>query len=173
MTRIKAARVLLVLVLSLTACAGTRLAAPTAADRGLIFGHISAQRITVMTVYLHQPGHVYAVPLNNPKARVDAQGFFLLANAEPGRYYFAGFSDGVHNYWLADKSPTDGAVELAPGGAALMGSFEIVSASGGWENSRQFLLRPQARPSRQDLQSELSTRVREGPWADRLDKLTP
>ncbi len=174
MTRIKAARVLLlVLTLSLAGCAGARLAAPTAADRGLIFGHISAQRITVMTVYLHQPGHIYAVPLNNPKARVDAQGYFLLVNAEPGRYYFAGFSDGVHNYWLADKSPADGAVELPPGGAAIMGSFEIVAAGGTWESSRQFLLRPQARPSRQDLQSELSVRVHGGPWADRLAKETP
>jgi len=174
MTRIKAGWVmLLMLTMGLAACAGARLAAPTAANRGLIFGHVSAQRITVMTVYLHQPGHVYAVPLNNPKARMDAQGYFLLTNAEPGRYYFAGFSDGVHNYWLADKSPADGAVEIVPGGAAIMGSFEIVPAGGNWENGRQFLLRPQARPGRDELQRELSMRVRGTAWADRLDKLTP
>ncbi len=174
MTRIKTTMtMLLVLTLGLAGCAGSRLAAPTAADRGLIFGHISAQRIAVMTVYLHQPGHMYAVPLNNPKASVDAQGYFLLANAEPGRYYFAGFSDGVHNYWLADKSPVDGAVELAPGGAVIMGSFELEPSGGNWESSRQFLLRAQSRPTRQDLWRELSARVRGTVWADRLDKLMP
>jgi hypothetical protein len=161
---------LLAASLLLIACTGPQpLPAPADADSALLYGALVAPRLDVRVVYLHQPGRRYLIPLNNPKATVDADGRFVLPNAVPGRYYLAGFSDGTTNYSLSPRSSHTGAVRVEAGEAAHVGSWQAQPAGGNW-SSGEFELVPTATPTQAELVEHLRARADFTAWMPALER---
>lgn len=156
--------------LLLIACTGPQpLPAPVDENSALLYGALIEPRADVRVVYLHQPGRRYLIPLNNPKATADADGRFVLPNAEPGRYYLAGFSDGRTNYSLSPRSSHTGAVRVAAGEAAYVGSWQAQPVGGDW-SSGEFELVPAATPTQAELVEHLRTRGDFTGWMPALER---
>lgn len=130
-------------------------------ERGLLYGHISSEKIVPVRVYIHQPGKMHWGPFGLT-ARVHNDGTFAITDVPPGHYYLGGISDGVTIYELSRlQGPL---IEITPGMVGYLGSHRISGSSMARREGSPLDMQAQSRPDENELLRRLADRFENTEW---------
>lgn len=162
-----------VFVLALLAgCASAPVPQMEDASHGVIVGRIEAPT-RVTEVYLHQVGRPNLGGFNAPRATIQRSGTFIFVNLPPGRYYLAGFDDGLAPYWIPyDKDALERVtIRLGAGGLEYAGSFRVANVQDSpWFGAGSFDLENLRQPDERAILLELRPIIEGTGWENRVDE---
>lgn len=142
-------------------------------EKGLIYGNIRIPGHEVTEIELREFGKFYMPPfIVPPRVMIFRNGNFLAENIQPGNYYISRFVSKKLFYTLVkdSRSAYQWIINVEPGSAKYIGSFEITDVTPGIFVKGDFNIRSVRNPSERKVLKHMFEVTQGTGWQGRIDR---
>ena len=169
--------VVLLAILSLSACSSTSRVAPPddikTTNAAMIFGYVEAENDVIEQVDIFEYGKIYVPPFRKPpRVLMFDNGVFLVENLKPGKYIIAGFRSEKNQFNMARSARQmyQKVLHLEAGDILYAGSFHVQVTERGKLDYGNFMVTQLQRPGERDILKKLFEVTADTGWQNKIER---
>lgn len=166
-----------ILVMLITGCGTEAIRPVSGPEAAAAYGHITIPAGNITNVMLYKVGETYVLPLKPPpRSHAYPNGDYFFENLEPGKYYLLGFMLGQETFYFnhqgikGTKPLKDLTIDINPGSAAYLGSFEVMGIDRNFIRSDSFEVKRSKTPTKSTILKHLIEVTKGTGWDARFEK---